>query len=221
MINGMKYIVHACNKRKWYVDEFLIPSMREQGIMDVKTYLDKDGRGCLPSMLASFRECGKRRISAWHLQDDVVLSRDFAEKSQNIDRKIVNMGFWHRFDGDQDLHPGRTKVSDMTYSFPCVYVPHNIAQEFAEWYFDEAVKREQYKKWIEAKKYGDSFFRDFMRERHTDEYVYNFKPSLVEHIDWLIGGSTINQYRDGICRAGYWEDETIIEVLKDKLAHRK
>ena len=28
----MQYLIHTCPKRKWYVDEYLIPSMQDQGI---------------------------------------------------------------------------------------------------------------------------------------------------------------------------------------------
>ncbi len=217
----MKYIIHACDRRMWYVEEFLIPSMKEQGIKYIEIDEDTEHQGCLFSAIKSFEHCGRNRISAWHIQDDVVLSRDFAEKSQNIDFNGVIMGFWHRFDGDKELHPGKTRVSEMTYSFPCIYIPWEIAGGYAEWFNSEAMYREEYRRWIAARKFGDSFFRDFMQEKHGSEYVFNMKPSIVDHIDWLIGGSVINQYRSGICRAEYWEDENIIEELKDKLAHRK
>ena len=29
------YIIHACPARMWYVNGYLIPSMREQGIEDI------------------------------------------------------------------------------------------------------------------------------------------------------------------------------------------
>lgn len=215
----MKYIIHACNQRMWYVEEFLIPSMQAQGIRDIKIHLDRDGRGCLPSMMESLRECGRQRVSAWHLQDDVAVSRDFARKTEEHDAGIV-CGFWHRYKGQEDLKEV-TDGEDMRYSFPCIRIPWEMAGGFAEWFDREASGREEYRGWIGQKKYDDSFFRDYIREKHPGDMVFNLKPSIVEHVDWLIGGSVANRERQEICRATYWKDEDIIEELKDKLAHRK
>ncbi len=30
----MRYMIHACPPRMWYVEEFFIPSMKAQGIRD-------------------------------------------------------------------------------------------------------------------------------------------------------------------------------------------
>ena len=218
----MKYIIHACNKRMWYVEEFLIPSMLSQGIQekDVSIHLDTNYSGCLFSTMENFLECGRKKIDAWHLQDDIAVSRDFAYKTKLHNDGIV-FGFWHQHQNEPDLHPGRTRVEKMGYSFPCIRLDAEILLEFAEWFYSDAMGRDEYQSWIDAKKYVDSFFRDFMQERHKDEYIYNLKPSIVEHVDWLIGGSTINKWRPEICRAKYWEDESVIDELKDKLAHRK
>lgn len=197
--------------------------MREQGIpeQDISINLDSQCIGSLLSAMERFAEIGNKKIDTWYMQDDVVISRDFAEKSQNTDFNGVIMGFLHQYKGYPDLHPGKTPVSDMGYSFPCMMIPWKIADEFATWFYCEASKQEHYQEWIRAGKYEDSFFRDFMMERHQDGWVYNLRPSIVEHIDWLIGGSTINKWRPEICRATYWDDESIVEELKDKLAHRK
>ena len=218
----MKYIIHACNKRIWYVEGFLIPSMKAQGIPDKEIEINEDTEllGCLFSTLKGFQKCSADPGGTWHLQDDVVLSRDFYEKTKQHDDGVV-MGFWHRYKNRPDLHAGKTSVKEMTYSFPCMRVPNDVAGEFVRWFEEEAKWREKYARMIEEKKYVDVFFRDFMKERHSDGFVNNLKPSIVDHVDWLIGGSTINKWRLEICRAAYWEDESIIEELKEQLAHRK
>ena len=66
----------------------------------------------------------------------------------------------------------------------------------------------------------DSFMLNFLRERHPGERVFNLKPSIVEHIDDLIGGSVINQNRGEKCRAEYFGDNESIEELRVKLASR-
>lgn len=204
------------------MEEFLIPSMTKQGIAenDISVHLDDSYLGCLFAAMENFTECGRKGISAWHLQDDVAISRDFAEKTVKHDDGIV-FGFWHLYNGDWDLKSGKTPVEEMGYSFPCIRIPAEIAGEFAEWFYSDARIREKYQRWVEAKKYVDSFFRDFMMECHPEQYIYNLKPSIVEHVDWLIGGSMVNKWRSEICRAAYWEDESLIDELKEQLAHRE
>ena len=217
----MKYIIHTCNKRIWYVEEFLIPSMKDQGLpeADILVHMDDNYRGCLFATLDSFLKCGRKQISAWHLQDDVVISRDFAEKTAKYDSGIV-CGFWHRHTNEPDLK-AETTGEDMRYSFPCIRIPWEVCRDFVEWFYGDASKRDEYQRWIGAKKFVDSFFRDYIRGKCPDIPVQNLIPSIVEHVDWLIGGSTINKWRSGICRADYWEDESIIEGLREQLALRQ
>ena len=217
----MKYIIHTCNKRIWYVEEFLIPSMKDQGLpeADILVHMDDNYRGCLFATLDSFLKCGRKKISAWHLQDDVAISRDFAEKTAKYDSGIV-CGFWHRHTNEPDLK-AETTGEDMRYSFPCIRIPWEVCRDFVEWFYGDASKRDEYQRWIGAKKFVDSFFRDYIRGKCPDIPVQNLIPSIVEHVDWLIGGSTINKWRSGICRADYWEDESIIEGLREQLALRQ
>lgn len=217
----MNYVIHACNKRMWYVEDYLIPSMKEQGIpdTDIAVHMDDRYRGCLFATLDSFLKCGRKQISAWHLQDDVAISLDFARKTRENDSGIV-CGFWHRHTDEPDLRT-ETTGADMRYSFPCIRIPWEVCRDFVEWFYGEAAKRDEYRRWITAGKYVDSFFRDYIREKRPEDTVLNLIPSIVEHVDWLIGGSTINKWRSGICRADQWEDESIIEDLREQLALRK
>lgn len=78
----MKYMIHACPKRMWYVSDYLIPSMLAQGIDkgNIIVWNDIDGVGNLASCLASFASC-QEEGETWHLQDDVVICHDFAERT--------------------------------------------------------------------------------------------------------------------------------------------
>ena len=69
----MKYMIHACPQRMWYVEEFLVPSMRDQDIRpdEIEIRCDTEGKGNLLSCMESFRDCGERPGGTWHLQDDV------------------------------------------------------------------------------------------------------------------------------------------------------
>ena len=219
--SNMKYVIHACNKRMWYVEEFLYPSLIKRGIPKENIEINEDTTlaGCLFSTLESFRKNSKYKGGTWYIQDDVAICHDFYKLTKEHDEGVV-CGFWHHHYEEGDLNPGKTPVMKMGYSFPCIRIPNDIAGEFVQWFYEDAYFREEYKSWIEQKKHVDSFFRDFMHERYKEDYVYNLKPSIVEHVDWLIGGSTINKWRPWICRATYWKDKDIIEELQAKLEQR-
>lgn len=213
----MKFIIHSCDDRLWYVRGFLIPAMKAQGL-DPVIHNDDDHRGCLWAYIDSFR--GLSGDGSWHLQDDVMICRDFSEITKSCDDGIV-YGFFHKHRPEDVFIPGKVSVMKATYSFPCMRIPDKLAVEFADWFLSEAQFRDEYQRWIEERKYVDVFWRDFLRERHPDEFVYNLKPSIVDHIDEYIGGSTINYWRDGWCHADYFDDTETIEDLKIKLANLK
>lgn len=60
----------------------------------------------------------------------------------------------------------------------------------------------------------DTFFREFLQMCHGTERFRNVKPNLVEHVDWIIGGSILSPYREFSARAYYWDDEELVEELK-------
>ncbi len=42
-------MIHACPAREWYVTDFLVPSLIDQGISEneISVWVDRDGRGNL------------------------------------------------------------------------------------------------------------------------------------------------------------------------------
>ena len=75
----MHFIIHACPAREWYVDEFMIPAMVDQGIPkeDIEVWMDSSGDGCLFSCMKCFHEMGNRGDGdTWHLQDAGISRRD-------------------------------------------------------------------------------------------------------------------------------------------------
>lgn len=215
----MKVTIHSCDKRRWYVDEFLIPSLTDQGIIP-NVVNDDEHKGCLMAYVSSFWKIKPTDDGTWHLQDDVMISKDFAKVAREHDEGIV-YGFFHRHASERDFKPGRVSVMEAGYSFPCVRIPDRLASEFAEWFLSDAQFRDKYQRYIEEKKYADVFWRDFLREKYPDEYVLCLKPSIVEHVDEYIGGSTINYWRDGWCHAEYFDDTESLEKLRVKLTERK
>ena len=53
----MRYLIHTCLQRHWYVKDYLIPSMIAQGIPDeeIQVWLDSERKGNLASCIESFR----------------------------------------------------------------------------------------------------------------------------------------------------------------------
>ena len=214
-------MIHACLDREWYVNDYLIPSMTEQGIPkeNIDVWMDRDRLGCLFSCMTCFQEYGKNDSGRWHLQDDVCISSDFKEKTEKYDDGIVT-GFF-RADW-QDLTPqaGHVPAVFMWNSFQCIRIPDEVIRECAEWFFTDAMLQDIYKEAVETNKMDDTLFHDFVANYRTADYVTNLKPSIVEHVDFLIGGSVINKWRGHYARGDLWEDEEAFENLKAKLARR-
>ena len=218
-----KYMIHACHKRMWYVNEFLVPSMLAQGIPeeDVFVWLDWTGAGNLISCMDSFRACGIVPGGTWHLQDDVIISRRFAELTAAHDEGVV-CGFANEDFGPFAQNCGQQPAALMWNGFQCLRIPNALAFEFAQWFYTDAMKRKgDYQRYVQEKKYDDTFWRDFMLERHADLFVYNLAPNVADHIDYIIGGSVINQGRQKLVyRAYYWEDEDLVKELEEKIKAR-
>lgn len=211
-----EYIIHACPQRMWYVEDFLVPSMTEQGIErdQITIWNDAEGRGNLFSFMDSCKAQAGKDGGAWHMQDDAMICHDFAERTREHDDGVV-CGFCY-----SGWEPG-IPITGYVYSvlmwvgsFACIRIPHAIAAECAEWFYGDAVNRECFAEWVASRKKDDSFFRAFMVERHRDDKVLNLAPNLVEHVDYIIGGSVINQWRGHTARGYYFEDAYLTEELQ-------
>ena len=206
----------------WYVNEFLIPSLREQGIENIDLALDSTGKGNLWACIDSFEECGKYEGDTWHLQDDVLICHDFAEQIAEIPEWIVACGFCHTlFEPFNRPMVGMQPPVFMFNSFPCIRIPNEVAAEFVEWFKTDAMHREKYSEWVRSGIHDDGFWHDFYVERHPHDYVYNIAPALVEHVDWIIGGSVCNEWRGYVCRASYWDDEYLVDNLIQEVSRWK
>ena len=78
-----KYLIHTMPKRMWYVCGYLIPSMVSQGIDrdDIKIFNDVHHLGCLHACMRVFSELPDEG-QTWHLQDDVIISKDFKQVTE-------------------------------------------------------------------------------------------------------------------------------------------
>lgn len=208
----MNVMIHACPARMWYVERFLAPSLRVQGIEPL-IFCDTERRGNLGAFLASIREL--HGDGTWHIQDDVLICRDFAERAGANDAGFCS-GFCSSRNGDDPGLTGTVYPPDFWHGFPCVRIPDDAARDFVKW-----IETGKHSSWADIqirRGQGDDFiFHEYLETVHGTETVRNIAPNLVEHVDWLIGGSTINEWREGIVRSDLWEDEALVEELKAKL----
>ena len=192
----MKFIVRSCNKRLWYVKQFLIPDLIENGISedDIIHINDDNQEGCLSNWLRACRtqleECDG---GAWHLQDDVLIASNFSEVAGSVPTDIVCNGFVTKDFNPKEIYDiGIVPVQKYWCSFPCIYVPDVLIAEFLDWYHQKIVVEGKYRKYVEMRRYDDRFFWQLMKERHKDDNCLNIVPNMVEHVDNLLGGSVAN-----------------------------
>lgn len=216
-----KYMIHVCNSREWYVNKYLIPSMLEQGIKrsDIIVYIDIAEKGNLESCMRSFALTEEFNCEGvWHLQDDIIISSDFKKRTEELDNGIV-CGFCCDYDVNK-TNCGVVNVIDMWYSFPCIRIPNKIATECATWFFNNWETNFEVKHIAKAKKNDDLLFRYFLERHYMSENVILVNPNLVNHVDYLIGGSLINKQRDKVIKSIYWEEDDLVEKLKNALDSR-
>ena len=210
----MRVLIHACPRRMWYVEEFLVPTLRAQGADDIEVWNDTAGKGNLRSCIESFA-ARKGAGGTWHIQDDVLLSADFVDRCRAADTGVV-YGFCCQHFMDDPGQSGMVHLPDAWHSFQCVRIPDAYAREFSEWMSTDAQADSLVRALIEANKGDDYLFTEFLNQRHAEIMVTNMKPCLVEHIDVLIGGSAVNEWRGYWARAE-WFDTALVDELRERL----
>lgn len=216
-----KYMIHACPQRMWYVNEFLLPSLLEQGIpeKDITVWNDSEKKGNLAACMAAFESLPKHG-GTWHLQDDVVICKDFAERTKQYDKGVV-YGFCNRWFKDDPAMTGTVYAEDAWNSFQCVRIPNEYAHEAVAWFKSGAAELiADLAILIKLNKGDDTLFREFFLEKHGRETAVNLAPNLVNHIDYMIGGPVTNHWRSFIAGSDIWENSSILYELHQKLKER-
>lgn len=212
----MNIMIHCCPQRFDYADNWLQPELSRQGADEVRLYVDYARRGNLRACMDAFASC-EGEGGTWHLQDDVLPARDFVERAKDYTGEHVVCGFVNEACGPDTNLRGAVYAPDMWYSFPCIYIPNRLARECAAWYRSGAWRSIQDATLLAIFEDGhgdDAFFMEFMTARHVGDTVVNLAPNLVEHIDILLGGSTVNPWRGYWARSAYWDDEERVEDVK-------
>ena len=212
-----KYMIHAVPQRMWYVEHYLMPEMIKNGIDkdSILIYNDDKGLGNLRAFLDSLK---KSDCDLWHLQDDIIISDDFKVQTEKHNSGIV-CGFCSRY--SEDKPAGFVLPENMWYSFPCIRIPDSTAREFIRWIKQQEEENGKHKNWIDANRYDDSLFMAFLQERYPLKAVLNLKPNIVNHIDYLIGGSMVNPKRRQTATAIYWESEKLLKEWEAELRNGK
>lgn len=212
-----KYLIHAVPQRLWYVKDYLIPSMISQGIQetDISIYCDEEHEGNLRACMKAFASC-EGDGGTWHLQDDVIICKDFKERTEWYDNGLV-CGFSSFYDGDWQDKKGAVKRDKMWFSFPCIRIPNQWARECSDWVLNYIIGNPVYYDFWKNGVNDDWAFRKWLENFQPDCVALNIMPNLVDHIDYLLGGGTGKKKRNRQCRAQYWVDFDLVEQLEGSL----
>lgn len=223
------YLIHTCNSRFWYVKEYLIPSMMLQGIpaQNIFVYRDYNELGNLRAFIDSCNrasiQCQKKGIDGlWHLQDDVIISDNFAQQTQIYDNGIV-CGFTCNYDTKPEEGYFRLCEQKMWFSFPCIRIPTSILTEFTAWANGNLWQSKYFRQWVRRNKGDDMIFKEWLYDNYPSMTHLNLAPNIVNHIDKYIGGTICNKQRDTEqdTMSIFWEDKGELANLQKFLLDTK
>lgn len=215
----MKYLIHTYPKRLWYVEKYLIPSMVKQGIKkkDIYIYNDEKGFGNLFAFLDSLEFILKNlseEKGIWHLQDDVIISKDFKNVTEEVGKDKVVNGFVNKWYANVEK-TGVVSVDDYWYSFPCCYIPNRYIDDFINWLEKEKYNA-PYRKRYNKGRYDDYFFYKFLQIEYPLDKMINLKPNLVDHVDYLLGYTSGTRSKIPV-RSEYFNDLDLVEKLEKEI----
>ncbi len=220
-----RYLIHASPSRMWYVNAFLIPSMVDQGIDRdyISIWIDGNNLGCLRCTMASFASIERNGSGIWHLQDDVAIHPRFKELTEEYDAGLVCGYCYDTGEEKRSKATGLTTTKNIWFSFPCIRIPNGLARDVGEWFHKTVLPDDLFSDLVVTGKHDDTLFVKFVETMRADEFVLHLNPTLVTHIDYLIGGSLINKKReDSMSKELYSENwnKEVVETLKERLAKR-
>lgn len=194
----MDILIHASNTRMHYIYGFLIPRLLSTKL---RVYIDREEAGNIEAYIRSYKKLPEDG-DTWHLEDDVLPDKRFLQWAEELkDFKGIVCGF------------GTSPAS--FYSFPCIRIPNAYIKDFLEWLThnnDECIKAR-----MEIGKGIDFIFHKYWLSHQIPIKYHN--PCIVEHVDYLLGGSLINM-RDKPLKAYRFDDTESMADLKRWLERR-
>lgn len=223
-------MIHTCESRFWYIKDFLLPSMLKQGIQadNILVYRDKNRIGNLRAWVDSCNRLAVKSRYAkieqvWHLQDDVVISKDFKKITEELADNDIVCGFTCGYETQPEV--GKFKIAEhkMWYSFPCINIATYLTTEFANWANCNLWQSQHFKEAVKRGNCDDLIFREWLYDNYPNLDEINLNPNIINHIDSWLGGSICNQQRDPEkdTTALFWEDKGELAELKSMLDKRK
>ena len=226
------YMIHCCPERLWYVKDFLLPSMLEQGIdgSHIFIYNDKNKIGNLRAWVDSCNRLAKlsddKNIGhVWHLQDDVVISKNFKKVTEeySIQPLAIICGFTCCYDDKPLVGIYELAEQKLWYSFPCIRLSTELTTKFAEWANVNLWQSKHFASAVRRNNCDDLIFKEWLYDNYEELHELNLSPNLVNHIDKWIGGSQCNKQRsdDQDTMSAFWIDNGELETLEKKLKDYK
>lgn len=185
-------LIHACPEREWYVNDYLVPRIEELAHgrpVTITLNMDKAKLGNQRAFLISAESYCAAGMATWHLQDDVWPSNDFYDTIalyEPVEGIICGFGTRTACRGKV---PGWTTAAGMYTSFQCIRIPGHLIRDFC----DYVIRR--YSIDVKTDKWDDALFAEYLLRKAPFYPVLNLAPSIVEHVDYIIGGSIINKQR--------------------------
>ena len=208
----MNYLIRATSKRQWYVDDFLIPEMKKQGISEREIKVFNDNTGNLNSfinMCYFIVENYNWDDFVWVLQDDVMISDNFHYITDRYCFQEAN-GFCSSVNSIKDV--GYVLPEKSWLSFQCKNFRVDKIRYFIDWFEVNSQYNELVKSLVNTGIHDDLIYHYF--ELEIVSGVHNLSPNIVEHVDYLIGGSIINKTREFYIKSQNFEDKEKIKNLK-------
>lgn len=220
------YMIHTCENRFWYVRDFLLPSMFKQGIEQnhILVYRDRNRIGNLRSWVDSCNRLASQSKNAkiknvWHLQDDVVISKDFKKITEQYEQNDIVCGFTCNYDKKPEAGSFKIRDHKMWYSFPCINISTALTTEFAQWANFNLWQSQHFKEAVRRGNCDDMIFREWLYDNYDEMEEINLDPNIVNHIDKWLGGSICNKQRDPDTdtMSIFWKDQGELSTLKTAL----
>lgn len=233
-------ILRTCLNRKDYVIKYLIPSILQQGLPQDHLLIWEDtyedgNLTCFLRMMDWIDKNVQKDGYIWLIQDDIIVSSTFVERLRKFDREFKGIVCGYCCDSWNEeflQKTGKQLNKNKWYSFPCERIPVNYTRDFLNW-FDESVLKQgeqgdKYRLWVRLNKLDDSFWMSYIQQRHPDEQCWNVgeiidgvpQGGLVEHVDYLLGGSRINIRHGDTRRLNYfWNQDQRTQAIEKEYGY--
>jgi hypothetical protein len=218
-IDTVNVMIHTCAKRVDYVNKFLVPELKRQGIENIIVYNDENMEGNLKSFLKSLEAIPNDKKWTVHLQDDVWPGSNFKKlceiKFKEHPEVDVICMYCSQYDNKNSIYLQSHRRS--WFSLPCIKIKNCLINDFVKW-ANLKDTRIRYKDIFDSGKNDDVLFKKYLNE--TGKLVINYACSSVQNVDYLISGSTINN-RSFTIQNPYFNDDEAIKRLKNLISEEE